>query len=132
MAGVHATEHRLGQPVDDLVTEPRAEQLRDRHVLLAEWQHGLVAGPGQAVVGEHAGGGQRVEVEGYAEQRARQRPERAAGPDLGRPGGRVDDVQPELADQPDGLRPARQHRLGADVDHDPGDGAEPQLAADDR
>ena len=73
---------------------------------------------------------ERVEVEGYAEQRARQRPEGTPRPDLGRPGGGMHHVEPQLGDQSDGLGPARQHRLGADVDLDPADRAEPQLAAD--
>ena len=119
MTGVHPAEHRLGQPVDDLVAQPRSEQLGDRHVGRPQGQHRLGARPGQAVVGEHAGRRQGIEVERYAEQRARQGPERAAGPDLGRPRGRVDHVEPQLGDQPDGLGAAREHRLGADVDDVP-------------
>ena len=43
----------------------------------------------------------------------------------------MDHVEPQLGDQPDGLGAPRQHRLGADVDLDPADRAQPELAADD-
>ena len=104
----------------------------DRHVLVAQREHRLVPGPGEAVVGQHPGGGQRVEVEGNAEQRARERSERAAGPELGRTGRGVDHVEAELRDEVDGLGATRQHRLGTDIEDDPADRPEPQLAAHDR
>ena len=74
---------------------PRRRRRRGRR------QRGSARDPGQPLGGEHAGGGQLVEVERHAHQRARQRAQRAAGPHPRRRRRRVHDLQAELA------RPAR-------------------------
>ena len=80
-AGVDTAEQRLDQPVDDLVPEPARDQVADRHVLV-ERHPGCSsvtrASPSSDSTPDAA---QLVEVERHAHQRARQRAERAAGPD---------------------------------------------------
>ena len=90
------------------------------------WPSRLVAGALETVVGQHAGRGQAVQVQRNAEQRPRQRAERAARPHLRGPGDRVHEVDPELRGETDRLGPAREHRLRADVDLHAGDRGQPR------
>ena len=129
MAGVHAAEQRLHEAVDDLVAEPGGHQVADGHVV-AGLAVGLGRCPGETLGAEHPARRELVEVERHPHQGARQVAEQPAGPDAGRGGGRMDDLGSELADQVDALGPAREHRLGADVDGEPGDLGGAQLAAD--
>ena len=132
LAGVHAAEEGLDEAVDDLVAEPAGDQVADRDVAveLERGQRRLLADPGEPVVGEDAGALEVVEVERDAHQRARERPQVAAGPDAGPRGRGVDDLEVELAGQVDPLGPSVEHRLGADVDGHPRDLGQPQLAAE--
>ena len=86
--------------------------------------------PGQSLGGEHPTVGQLVEVERCAHQAARQRTQRAAGPDPGASLGGVDDLEAERTGQVDALGAAVQHRLRADVDDHPADRPAPQLSTD--
>ena len=86
--------------------------------------------PVEALLGEHAGLADLVEVERYAEQGARQRAQCAPRPELGRARGRVDQVEAELLGEPDRLGTTGQHGLGAHVDLDAAHDAGPELAAD--
>ena len=83
MAGVHATEQGLDQPVHDLVAEPGRHQLADRDVLVVgEGCAGpLVAQPLDTGVAEHTGRRDLVDVGGDAHHRTGQRAERPTGPD---------------------------------------------------
>ena len=104
--GVHAAEQRLDQAVDDLVAEPRCHQVAHGEVVArARWAAAWL-GPNlrQTLVAEHTRRGEAVDVERDPHQRARQRPELAAGPEPRRRGRRVDDLEPEL--------PRQLHALG--------------------
>ena len=129
MTGVHPAEERLDEAVDELVTEPGGHEVAHRHVVV-HLGRALVGGPREALGAQHPARGELVEVEGHAHQRARHGPQRAAGPDgRGRAGG-VDEPGADLGGQLDALRTAGQHRLGTDVDGEPGDLGAAQLAAD--
>ena len=130
MAGVHTAEQRLHQPVDHLVAEPARHQVTDRDVVVE--RRGRAARPRRGPApprrgrpdSRSSGRSQR-----HAHHRARQRPQRAAGPDPRRLDRRVHDLQPELAGQRDAFRTAVEHRLRADVDHHAADLGPPELAA---
>ena len=129
MAGVHPAQERLDQPVHDLVAEPAGDQVADREVL-AHRQPGLLGlDPRQPLRRQDAGLTELGQVERHAHQRARQRPQPAAGPDPRGLDGRVHRLQPELAGQVDALGPPVEHRLGADVDEHAADLGPAQLAA---
>ena len=130
VAGVHPAEQRLRQPVDHFLPEARAEELGDRDVVVVQRLWRLVASALETLVRQHSRRGQAVQVQRYAEQRARQRAERVARPQLCGPGDRMHEVDPELRGQTDRLGPARQHRLRADVHLHARDRVQPQLAAD--
>ena len=129
--GVHAAEQGLGQPVDDLRAEPRAEQLRDRDVVRAERvrrSRGSLgrdpssestpeAASARGRAGRRAGSG----AAGRSAPRVHSWDESAAGWATSRP---------ELGCEPDALGTPGEHRLGADVDLDPADALQPELAAD--
>ena len=123
VAGVHAAEQRLDQPVDDLVAEPGRDQLADGDVLaVGERGDPAVSSRSRASPASlrTPDAATCVDVGGHAHHRPRQRPQRSPGPD-GRRGRRgVDDVEPELAREVDAFRPPSQHRLGADVHGDAG------------
>jgi hypothetical protein len=131
VAGVDASEQGFDQSVDDLVAEPGGHEVADRDVV-AELRApvGLGRSTGQARGAEHPAGREPVEVEGHAHQRPGQLPERAPRPHSRGRGGGVDHVGTEPGDEPDTLRAAGEHRLGADVDGEPGDLGGAQLAAD--
>ena len=131
VAGVHPAEQGLHEPVDDLVAEPRRDQVTDGDVALdpGGGQVALGAHPSQAGVGQQPGRRELVQVERDPHQRAGQGAERAAGPDPRGRGRRVLDRQPERTGEGHPLGAAVEHRLGADVDGDAGDGRTPQLAA---
>ena len=133
-AGVHASQQRLHQPVDDLVAEPGRDQRADRQVTVerCRGESRLLAHPREPVLRQDPGGGQAVEVGRHAEDRARQRSQRTAGPDPRGSRGRVHDGQPQLARQVDALGPAGQHRLGPDVDAHSRDVGAAELAAEGR
>ena len=57
VAGVHASEQRLDEAVDELVAEPRRDQVADRDVVV-DGGDGLGARAGQALGAEHAAGGE--------------------------------------------------------------------------
>ena len=88
------------------------------------------AEPLEPGVAQHTGGGDLLDVRGHPHHRSRQRPQLAPGPDRGGGGGGVSLGQPELRHQVHAFGPARQHRLGADIDAHPRDLAGHQLAAD--
>ena len=54
MAGVHAAEQRLHEPVDHLVAEPARDQVADREVIVDREPGLLGLDPGQPLLGEHA------------------------------------------------------------------------------
>ena len=132
MPGVHPAQQRLDQPVHDLGPEPLRDQRRDRPVgaQVARRQRRLAAHPLQRVGVEQLRGGQVVEVERHPHQGAWEPVQAAAAPDPGRRGGRVDHVEPEPPRQVGPLGAPVEHRLGTDVDRDPGDGRGAELAAD--
>src|SRR5262249_57274724 len=80
-------------------------------------------------VGEACWLGDRVQVEGHGEKRAGERTQGSSGPELRRAGRGMNQVEPELAGQADGLRATGEHRLGADVDVHTSDAARAKLPA---
>jgi hypothetical protein len=98
-------------------------------------QDGVLAGAGQARVGQQSGAGQVGRVGGNAhELPPGQRPDLAAGPDSGRGGaGRAAlRVQAQFGDQAGALGATGQQGLGAGVDVHPADRRDGQLAAQPR
>ena len=107
-----------------------ADQVADRDVVVDRRRRAARPRPGPAPSSDRTPDARSSsQVERHAHHRARQRPQRAAGPDPRRLHRRVHDLQPELAGQRDALGPAVEHRLGADVDHDAADLGPAQLAA---
>ncbi len=129
VAGVHPAEQGLDQSLDHLVAEPRGDEVADRHVV-GDVGRGLGGRARQPLRAQHPAGRELVEVEGDAHERARQRAQGSARPDPGRRGGRVQDLGAELVGQVQPLGAAGQHRLGADVDGEPGDLGAAQLPAE--
>ena len=134
VAGVHPAEQRLDQPVHHLRPEP----LRDQRRRPTGRRSGRSAAasargvPGRAPSSSSTPErGQVVEVERHAHQRAREPVQLAAAPDPGRRGGRVDHVEPQL--RAPGRSPSGRRLSIASAPtstRDPGDLAEPELAAD--
>ena len=99
---------------------------------LGRRQRRLHGGPGQRRRGRARRLASCLVVGRHAHERRRHRAHPAARPQPRRDGRRVHDpvTEPGLAGQLHCLGPPVQHRLGADVDHDPADLGELQLAAD--
>ncbi len=134
VAGVDAAEQRLDEPVDDLAAEPLLDQPADADVLAVERVAGSPRpsrpGPGPRRTARRcrrARGRRPARPSACAASAAAARATRGSrswwpgarcGPPAGGPG------------QVDGLGPAVEHRLGADVDGDAADLGERELAAD--
>ena len=134
MTGVHATEQRLDQAVDDLVAEPGGDQLADGDVLAVghgspavSWRSrstpASLSTPEPATCSTSAGTPITERGIGRSAPLVQTDDEVVAG---------WTTSQPELLREVDALGPARQHRLGPEVDPDPRDLAGEQLAADAR
>ncbi len=132
VARVHAAEEGFHEAVDDLAAETRRHVLADGDVLahLGAGQVGVPLDAAQALFGEDVrdGGGAAGDTHDVALGHGAQG---AAGPQGGRRGGgRLEVVaQSRLAGEVHGLRAARQHRLGTEVDACARDLAYQQLAA---
>ncbi|MDH6548058.1 hypothetical protein M2162_002155 [Streptomyces sp. SAI-041] len=133
VARVDPAEEGLDEAVDDLAAQARRHVLTDRHVVadLRAGQSGVLCDAGEALLGQHpgeslGGAGDAHDVAlGHGAQGT-------AGPDRGgRGGGRLEALaEAHLAREVHRLRPAGQHRLGAEVDARARDLAGQQLAAD--
>ena len=120
-ARLDAAQERLDEAVGHLLAEALRDHLADGGVAgrQPDREGCLLAHAGEAGVAEHPRGGERLQVGRDAHDRARHRPQHAAGEDPrgGRRG--VDHRQPERGGQCHPLRPSGQHRLGTDVHPDP-------------
>lgn len=133
VARVDPAEKGFDEAVDDLAACARRHVRTDRHVVadLGAGQLRVLPDAGEALLGQHAGqglcgaGNAHDVALGHGAQGA-------AGPDRGgRGGGRLEAVvEAHLAGEGHRLRPAGQHRLGAEVDAGARDLAGQQLAAD--
>ncbi len=136
-ARVDPAEQRLDQPVDDRAAHPARDVAADRDVVTGRWSAAATSPPG-------------TRASSRAREQPAARPARAgrAGTPMTVPGGsgciapRVQIAalvvaassrsapRPTAPGEVDRLGPAQQQRLGALVDRDAGDVADPQLAAD--
>jgi hypothetical protein len=133
--GVHATEQRLDEPVDDGPAEPGADQPSDRDVLadIGGGQPGVQRHPGQLERGEEAARGERTQVRRHPHDGPRRdRPELTAAPDRRRGGLREDEVSAETRGGSEGrsLVPPQEEGLGALVDRQTADVGHLQLPAE--
>ena len=137
VAGVHAAEQRLDEPVHDLVAEPRRDQRRRPRRPRRRASGGRVSrGAGVRARPQtaprtsrpaRASAGTPITERGNG----RRRP---AGPDRRRRGRRVHESSaiPTLASEVDRLGATGEHGLGTDVDLDAADSTRSELAADPR
>ncbi|MDF9816255.1 hypothetical protein M2266_005486 [Streptomyces sp. SPB162] len=119
------------------MAEPRGDELAHGHVLAdpGPRQHVVERQPGQARGRQQAGGRERPQIAGDSHDvPLRHRPQPAPGPHGGARRGRwlQPVAEPHLAGQCDRFRPAREHRLGAQVHGHAGDLVGVQLPAEPR
>jgi hypothetical protein len=129
VTGVDPAEQGLDEAVDHLVAVSLADELPDRDVAVGPG-HDLLSRAEHALRRKDPALLELVEVERRSHQGAWQRPQRPAGPDPRGGEGRVGDRQADRGRELDALGAPVDHRLGADVDGDPGDLTAAELAAD--
>ena len=136
VAGVDPAEQRCDQHLEDLVAAAAPHQGADGVVATVVPRLGvevvLLARPDKAFVGQDPRRGHRVEVGGHAEhQPLGEAPQLAAGPQVGRAGGRGGEavVEAEPVAQLDGGRHPGEEGVGSLVEAVAGEGRGEELAA---